>query len=75
MDRSVAIMIYVTGDMHGSVSRFEEKAFDKLRSGDILIICGDLLKRLSMIILEIYVTIQTLPSTLPMNLERRLVRG
>lgn len=34
-------MIYVTGDMHGSVSRFEEKAFDKLRSGDILIICGD----------------------------------
>lgn len=34
-------MIYVTGDMHGSVSRFEEKPFDKLRSGDILIICGD----------------------------------
>lgn len=34
-------MIYVTGDMHGSVARFEEKTFDKLRSGDILIICGD----------------------------------
>ena len=34
-------MIYVTGDMHGAVSRFEEKQFAKLRSGDILIICGD----------------------------------
>ena len=27
--------------MHGAVSRFEEKQFAKLRSGDILIICGD----------------------------------
>ena len=27
--------------MHGSITRFEEKSFDKLRSGDILIICGD----------------------------------
>ena len=34
-------MIYVTGDMHGAVSRFEEKSFDKLRSGDILMLCSD----------------------------------
>ena len=34
-------MIYVTGDMHGAVSRFEDKAFSKLRSGDMLIVCGD----------------------------------
>ena len=34
-------MIYVTGDMHGSVARFEEKPFDKLRAGDMLIVCGD----------------------------------
>ena len=39
--RDGAGLIYVTGDMHGSVSRFEEKQFDKLRSGDILMVCGD----------------------------------
>lgn len=34
-------MIYVTGDMHGDISRFEDKTISKLRKGDYLIICGD----------------------------------
>ncbi len=34
-------LIYVTGDMHGVVARFEDKQMDKLRRDDILIICGD----------------------------------
>ena len=34
-------MIYVTGDMHGDISRFEDKNIAKLRRGDYLIICGD----------------------------------
>lgn len=34
-------MIYVTGDMHGVASRFDEPALRKLRGGDTLIICGD----------------------------------
>ena len=34
-------MIYVTGDVHGDLSRFEDKALRKLKKGDSLIICGD----------------------------------
>lgn len=34
-------MIYVTGDIHGDLSRFEDKRLKKLRKGDSLIICGD----------------------------------
>lgn len=34
-------MIYVTGDMHGDLSRLYDREFRKLKSGDILIICGD----------------------------------
>jgi hypothetical protein len=34
-------MIYVTGDTHGDLSRFKEKAIRKLGRGDTLIVCGD----------------------------------
>lgn len=34
-------MIFVTGDMHGSISRFDDKTISKLRKGDYLIVCGD----------------------------------
>ena len=34
-------MIYVTGDMHGNISRFDNKVISKLKRGDYLIICGD----------------------------------
>lgn len=34
-------MIYVTGDMHGDESRLYDKEWRKLKSGDILIVCGD----------------------------------
>lgn len=34
-------MIYVTGDTHGDINRFNENPLKKLKSGDILIICGD----------------------------------
>ena len=34
-------MIYVTGDMHGILSRFDDSRLNKLKSGDTLIICGD----------------------------------
>ena len=34
-------MIYVTGDMHGDITRFKSHAFNKLKKGDTLIICGD----------------------------------
>lgn len=34
-------MIYVTGDMHGNISRFEDKAISRLKRGDYLIVCGD----------------------------------
>ena len=34
-------MIYVTGDMHGELERLYDREFRKLKSGDILIICGD----------------------------------
>ncbi len=34
-------MIYVTGDMHGDLERLYDREFRKLKSGDILIVCGD----------------------------------
>ncbi|MDD4699800.1 MAG: metallophosphoesterase [Oscillospiraceae bacterium] len=34
-------MIYVTGDMHGDESRFYDREWRKLKSGDTLIVCGD----------------------------------
>ena len=34
-------MIYLTGDMHGDMTRFEEKGIKRLRRGDTLIVCGD----------------------------------
>lgn len=34
-------MIYVTGDMHGNISRFEDKTLTHLKQGDYVIVCGD----------------------------------
>ena len=34
-------MIYVTGDIHGVASRFDDPRLKKLSHGDTLIICGD----------------------------------
>lgn len=34
-------MVYITGDMHGELSRLYDKNFRKLKSGDVLIVCGD----------------------------------
>ena len=34
-------MVYVTGDMHGDLSRFDSPALARLKKGDTLIICGD----------------------------------
>ena len=34
-------MVYVTGDMHGCLERLYDKSFRKLKSGDVLIVCGD----------------------------------
>ena len=34
-------MIYVTGDMHGEIERFENRKLKKLTENDCLIVCGD----------------------------------
>ena len=34
-------MIFITGDTHGDLSRFNKKELKKLRKNDVLIICGD----------------------------------
>ena len=34
-------MIYVTGDTHGDLKAFQERALQKLKKGDVLFICGD----------------------------------
>ena len=34
-------MVYITGDMHGDLSRLYDKEFRKLKAGDVLIVCGD----------------------------------
>lgn len=33
--------VYITGDMHGCPERLYDRAFRKLKSGDVLIVCGD----------------------------------
>ena len=35
-------MILITGDVHGDVKRFSDKALKRLKKGDFLIVCGDL---------------------------------
>ena len=34
-------MVYVTGDMHGCLERLYDKGIRRLKSGDVLIVCGD----------------------------------
>ena len=34
-------MIYITGDLHGDLSRLKSKEVRRLRKGDTLIVCGD----------------------------------
>ena len=34
-------MIYITGDLHGDISRFKQTDLKKLKAGDTLIVCGD----------------------------------
>lgn len=34
-------MIYITGDTHGEMCRFESSQMKKLKKGDTLIVCGD----------------------------------
>ncbi|MBR3095846.1 MAG: metallophosphoesterase [Clostridia bacterium] len=34
-------MIFVTGDMHGQISRFDDPALRKLKEKDTLLVCGD----------------------------------
>ena len=34
-------MIYITGDTHGDISRFQDKRLKKLGADDIIIVCGD----------------------------------
>lgn len=34
-------MIYVTGDMHGDLERLYNREFRRVKSGDVLIVCGD----------------------------------
>lgn len=35
------ITVYITGDMHGCLERLYDRNFRKLKSGDVLIVCGD----------------------------------
>ena len=34
-------MIYITGDLHGDLSRLETFRMRRLKRGDILLVCGD----------------------------------
>ena len=34
-------MIYITGDTHGDIERFNDKALKKLTANDMIIVCGD----------------------------------
>jgi len=34
-------MIYVTGDIHGDLSRFKNRKLRRLKKGDFLLVCGD----------------------------------
>ncbi len=33
--------VYITGDMHGCLERLYDRGFRRLKSGDVLIVCGD----------------------------------
>lgn len=35
------MLLYVTGDLHGDLTRFKEKPLLKLKKGDTLLVCGD----------------------------------
>ncbi len=35
------MLIYVTGDVHGDLSRFKGRSAKKLKKNDVLIVCGD----------------------------------
>ena len=35
------LLVYITGDMHGDLSRFKNPIFKKMKAGDVLIVCGD----------------------------------
>ena len=37
----MSITVYITGDMHGCLERLYDRNFRKLKSGDVLIVCGD----------------------------------
>lgn len=37
----MSVTVYITGDMHGDLSRLYGKEFRKLKAGDVLIVCGD----------------------------------
>lgn len=34
-------MIYVTGDIHGDITRFKNRKIRRLKKGDTLVVCGD----------------------------------
>lgn len=34
-------MIYITGDMHGDSTRFDDRKLKELKKKDILFVCGD----------------------------------
>lgn len=34
-------MLYITGNMHGEMARFEDSRLRKLKKGDTLVVCGD----------------------------------
>lgn len=37
----VGFTVYITGDMHGQLERLYDKGIRRLKSGDVLIVCGD----------------------------------
>ena len=37
----MSVIVYVTGDMHGDLERLYDRGFRQLKSGDVLLICGD----------------------------------
>ena len=39
--RRVSFVIYITGDMHGEISRLRSRAARQLKKNDYLIVCGD----------------------------------
>ena len=39
--KQVKFAVYITGDTHGCLEWLYDKNFRKLKSGDVLIVCGD----------------------------------